>query len=327
MTTNDMNAILVSRAGGPEVLELAEVPVPLPKANEAVVKVAAAGVNSIDLYFRDGRFKTPLPFVPGQEGAGVVTAVGSEAKSVKVGDRVAWSGTLGSYAEYVSGAAGTLVPVPQGVSDQDAAGAMLQGLTAHYLCHDAYRLKAGETALVLSAAGGVGLLLVQMARQIGARVIGTVSNDEKADLARAAGADEVIIYTRTDFEVDTKRLTTGKGVNVVYDGVGKATFEKSLNVLRLRGMVVLYGASSGPVPPVDPATLSEKGSLYMARTTLAHFTATRDELLARSGAVFGMIAAGKLKLRIAKTYPLAEAPQAHRDLEARTMTGKLLLIP
>src|SRR5258708_11482245 len=213
MTTNHMKAILVSRAGGPEVMELADVPVPLPKAAEAVVKVAAAGVNSIDLYFRDGRFKTPLPFVPGQEGGGVVTAIGSQVKSVKVGDRVAWSGTLGSYAEYVTASAATLVPVPQGVSDQDAAGAMLQGLTAHYLCHDAYRFKAGETALVLSAAGGVGLLLVQMARHIGARVIGTVSNDEKADLARAAGGGEGIIYTKTDFEGESKRVTGGKSVH------------------------------------------------------------------------------------------------------------------
>src|SRR5260370_24056767 len=209
MTANHMKAILVSRAGGPEVMELADVPVPLPKAAEAVVKVAAAGVNSIDLYFRDGRFKTPLPFVPGQEGAGVVTAVGSEAKSVKVGDRVAWGGTLGSYAEHVTASAATLVPVPDGVSDQDAAGAMMQGLTAHYLCHDAYRLKAGDTALVLSAAGGVGLLLVQMARQIGARVIGTVSNDEKADLARAAGAGAVNIHTRPQFDGRTQRLKDG----------------------------------------------------------------------------------------------------------------------
>ncbi len=204
---------------------------------------------------------------------------------------------------------------------------MLQGMTAHYLCYDTYPLKPGETALIHAAAGGVGLLLVQMAHQLGARVIGTVSTEEKAQLARQAGADEVILYTQTDFEAETKRLTGGKGVDVVYDGVGKATFEKSLNVLRPRGMLVLFGASSGPVPPIDPMTLSQKGSLYMARTKLAHFTATRDELLLRSGAVFGMIAAGKLKLRIAHTYPLAEAQQAHRDLEGRKTTGKLLLLP
>jgi NADPH2:quinone reductase len=223
--------------------------------------------------------------------------------------------------------ADSLVPVPSGVSDQQAAAAMMHGLTAHYLVNDAHKLKAGETALVHAAAGGVGLLLVQMARMIGARVIGTASSDEKAELAREAGADQVIVFTRQDFEAEVKRLTGGKGVDVVYDGVGKATFEKNLNVMRLRGMLVLYGMSSGPVPPVDPATLSEKGSLYMARTTLAHFTATREELLSRTGALFAMIAEGKLKVRIAKTYPLAAAPQAHRDMEARTVAGKLLLVP
>jgi len=234
---------------------------------------------------------------------------------------------LGSYAEYVAAPATALVPIPPRVSDQDAAAAMLQGMTAHYLCYDTYPLKPGETALVHAAAGGVGLLLVQMAHNIGARVIGTVSTEEKAKLARAAGADEVILYTKADFEAETKRLTAGKGVDVVYDGVGKATFEKSMNSLRPRGMLVLYGASSGPVPPVDPMVLSQKGSIYMARTSLAHFTATHEELLARSGAVFDMIASGKLKLRIAHTYPLAEAQQAHRDLEGRRTTGKLLLIP
>jgi len=322
-----MKAIRVERTGGPEVMQLVDLPVPQPKANEAVVKVAAAGVNSIDAHFRDGSYKMPLPFVPGQEGAGVVTAIGAGVKSVKVGDRVAWSGTLGSYAEYVAGSADSLVPVPAAVSDQDAAASMLQGMTAHYLCHDAYKLKPGDTALVHAAAGGVGLFLVQMAKNLGARVIGTVSSEEKARVAREAGADEVIVFTQTDFESETKRLTEGKGVDVVYDGVGKATFEKGLNVLRSRGMLVLFGASSGPVPPVDPTTLSEKGSLYMARTTLAHFTATRDELVARSGAVFAMIAAGQLKPKVAKTYSLAEAQQAHRDLEARKRTGKLLLIP
>ena len=322
-----MKAIRVQHTGGLEVMELAEVSVPQAKPGEAVVKVHVAGVNSIDAQFRDGRLRTALPFIPGQEGAGSVIAVGPNAKLVRVGDRVAWSGTLGSYAEYVAAPEDHLVPVPASVTDEQAAAVMMHGLTAHYLVNDAHKLKAGETALVHAAAGGVGLLLVQMAHAIGARVIGTASSDDKAQLAREAGADEVVVFTKQDFEAEVKRLTGGKGVDVVYDGVGKATFEKNLNVMRLRGMLVLYGMSSGPVPPVDPAKLSEKGSLYMARTTLAHFTATREELLARTSALFGMIAEGKLKLLIAKTYPLAEAAQAHRDMEARKIAGKLLLIP
>jgi NADPH2:quinone reductase len=321
-----MKAIRVQHTGGPEVMQLAEFSIPQPKATEAVVKVSVAGVNSIDGQFRDGSLRTPLPFIPGQEGAGVVSAVGAQAKTVKVGDRVAWSGVLGSYAEYVVAPEEHLVAVPVAVSDEQAAAAMMHGLTAHYLVNDAHKLKAGETALVHAAAGGVGLLLVQMSRAIGARVIGTVSSEEKATLAREAGAEEVIVFTRQDFETEVKRLTGGKGVDVVYDGVGKATFEKNLNVMRPRGMLVLYGMSSGPVPPVDPAKLSEKGSLYMARTTLAHFTATREELLARTGALFAMIAEGRLKVRIAKTYPLAEAAAAHRDMEARKVAGKLLLV-
>jgi NADPH2:quinone reductase len=248
-------------------------------------------------------------------------------KGLKAGDRVAWSGTPKSYAEYVVAPAERLVPVPGSVSLELAAVSMIYGLTAHYLAHDTYKLKAGETALVHAAAGGVGLLLVQLLHAAGARVIGTVSSEEKAALAREAGADEVIVFTRQDFESEVTRLTGGNGVAVVYDGVGRETFEKNLNVMRLRGMLVLYGMSSGPVPPVDPAKLAEKGSLYMARTTLAHFTATREELLARTGELFNMIAEGKLKLRIAKTYPLAEAAQAHRDMEARKMSGKLLLMP
>jgi NADPH:quinone reductase len=322
-----MKAIRVQHTGGPEVMELMDLPIPQAKPSEALVKVSAAGVNSIDVQFRDGRLRTPLPFIPGQEGAGMVTAVGSQAKTVKVGDRVAWSGTLGSYAEYVAAPEEHLVPVPASVTDDQAAAVMMHGLTAHYLVNDAHKLKAGETALIHAAAGGVGLLLVEFAHAIGAQVIGTVSSDDKAALAREAGADEVIVFTRQDFETEVKRLTGSKGVDVVYDGVGKATFEKNLNVMRLRGMLVLYGMSSGPVPPVDPAKLSEKGSLYMARTTLAHFTATREELVARTGALFSMIADGKLKVRIAKKYPLAEAAQAHRDLESRTIAGKLLLIP
>jgi NADPH2:quinone reductase len=322
-----MKAIQVKQTGGPEVLQLADLPVPQPKPDEAVVKIAASGVNFIDVYQREGRYKVPLPFVPGQEGAGVVSSVGTEMKSLKPGDRVAWSSILGSYAEYAAVPAERLVQVPPGVSDQQAAAAMLQGMTAHYLSHDAFPLKRGQTALVHAAAGGVGLLLVQMAHDIGARVIATVSTDEKAKLARQAGADEVILYTQTDFEVETKHLTGGVGVDVVYDGVGKTTFEKGLNALRPRGMMVLFGGSSGAVPPFDLIQLSQKGSLYVTRPTLPHYTATTEELRAHSTAVFKMIAEGKLKLRIEHTYPLADAATAHRDLEGRKTTGKLLLIP
>jgi NADPH:quinone reductase len=322
-----MKAIQVKQPGGPEALELGELPVPEPKASEAVVKLAASGVNFIDVYQREGRYKVPLPFILGQEGAGVVTAVGADVKSVKKGDRVAWTGVLGGYAEYAAVASDRLVAIPAGVNDSQAAAAMLQGMTAHYLCHDTYPLKRGETALVHAAAGGVGLLLVQMAHDIGARVLATVSTAEKAKLAREAGADEIIFYTKSDFEAETKRLTNGQGVHVVYDSVGKTTFEKGLNVLRPRGFMVLFGGSSGAVPPFDLIALSQKGSLYVTRPTLGHYTATREELMARSSAVFGMITSGKLKLRIEHTYPLAEAQQAHRDLEGRKTTGKLLLMP
>jgi NADPH2:quinone reductase len=322
-----MKAIQVKQVGGPEAMEVVEMPIPQPKPNEAVVKLAAAGVNFIDVYFREGRYKAPLPFVLGQEGAGVVTAAGAEVKLFNVGDRVAWFGLLGSYAEYAAVPADRLVPVPQGVSDQQAGAAMLQGMTAHYLTHSTYPLKKGETALVHAAAGGVGLLLVQMAHNIGVRVIATVSTEEKAKLARGAGADEVILYTQADFEAETKRLTGGKGVDVVYDSVGKTTFEKGLNVLRPRGMMVLFGGSSGAAPPFDPITLAQKGSLYLTRPTLHQYTATREELVERSSDVLGMIAAGKLQLRVEHIYPLAEAQRAHRDLEGRNTTGKLLLIP
>ena len=321
-----MKAIQVKRAGGPEVLELVELPVPEAKGAEAVVKIVAAGVNFIDVYYREGRYKAVMPFVPGQEAAGDVVAVGANVTSVKVGDRVAYTMVLGSYAEYAAVAADRLVKIPEGVSYQQAAAAMLQGMTAHYLSHDTYPLKKGETALVHAAAGGVGLLLVQMAHGIGARVIGTVSTEEKAKLAREAGADDVILYTQTDFEAETRRLTGGRGVDVVYDSVGKTTFEKGLNILRPRGYMVLFGGSSGPVPPFDLIQLSQKGSLYVTRPTLTHYVATREDLEMRAGAVFSMIAAGKLKLRIAHTYPLKDAAQAHRDLEARRTTGKLLLL-
>jgi NADPH:quinone reductase len=322
-----MKAIQVKKPGGPEALELVEIPVPQPKPSEAVVKVAASGVNFIDVYHREGRYPVALPFVIGQEGAGVVSAMGAEANSVKVGDRVAWAGVMGSYAEYAAVPANRLVRIPQGVSDREAAAAILQGMTAHYLAYDTFPLKRGDTALVQAAAGGAGLLLVQMAHNIGARVIGTASTEEKAQLAREAGADEVILYTQTDFESETKRLTQNKGVDVVYDSVGKTTFEKGLNVLRPRGMMVLFGGSSGAVPPLDPIALMQKGSLFLTRPTMNHYTSTREQLEARASAVFDMIAAKKLKLRIEYVYPLQEAQQAHRDLEGRKTTGKVLLIP
>jgi NADPH:quinone reductase len=322
-----MKAIQVKQTGGPEVLQLVDLPAPQPKPDEAVVKIAASGVNFIDVYQREGRYKVPLPFVLGQEGAGTVASVGPEVKSVKPGDRVAWTAVLGSYAQDAAVSAERLVPIPQGVSDQQAASAMLQGMTAHYLSYDTFPLRRGQTALVHAAAGGVGALLVQMAHNLGVRVIATVSTEQKARIARDAGADEVILYTQTDFEAETKRLTGGEGVDVVYDGVGKTTFEKGLNVLRPRGMMVLFGGSSGVVPPFDLAQLSSRGSLYVTRPTLFHYIATREELSSRSSAVFKMIADGKLKLRTEHAYPLGDAAQAHRDLESRKTAGKLLLIP
>ena len=322
-----MKAIQVSQVGGPEALTLVDLPVPSPKPNEAVVQIKAAGVNFIDVYFREGRYPSPLPFVNGQEAAGVVTDVGSDVKLVKRGDRVAYTSALGSYAEYAAVPEARLVKIPDELDFEQAAAAMLQGMTAHYLSHSTYKLQNGETALVHAAAGGVGLLLVQLAKKIGARVIGTAGTQEKAQLAREAGADECIIYTEQDFETETRRLTDEKGVHVVYDGVGKDTFDKDLNVLRPRGYLVLFGGSSGAVPPFDLIKLSQKGSLFITRPTLAHYTAARDELEGRANDVLQMIARGDLKLRIHKTYPLAEAQQAHRDLEGRKTTGKLLLIP
>ena len=322
-----MKAIQIKQTGGPEVMELADLPAPQPKPNEAVVRILAAGVNFIDVYNREGRYKAPLPLVLGQEGAGVVSAIGSDVRDVAVGDRVAYTNVLGSYAEYAAVPADRLVKIPDGVSEREAAAAMLQGITAQYLVHDTYPLNKGETALIHAAAGGVGLLLVQMAHNIGARVIGTVSTEEKARLAREAGADEIIFYTQSDFEAETKRLTGGKGVDVVYDSVGKATFEKGLNVLRPRGMMALFGGSSGAVAPFDPLTLTQKGSLYLTRPSIGHYIITRQELQQRAGAVFGMIREKKLKLRIEHVYPLQQVVQAHRDLEGRKTTGKLLLIP
>jgi len=322
-----MKAIQVARTGGPEVLTLVDLPVPTPKPNEAIVKIEASGVNFIDVYFREGRYPSPLPFINGQEGAGVVTEVGGDVTNLKTGDRVAYTSSLGSYAEYAAVPAARLVKIPDGLNFEQAAAAMLQGMTAHYLLFSTYKLQSGETALIHAAAGGVGLLLVQMAKKIGARVIATAGTEEKAQLARDAGADETIVYTQVDFEAETRRLTEDKGVHVVYDGVGKATFEKDLNVLRPRGYLVLFGGASGAVPPFDLIKLSQKGSLFITRPTLAHYTATPEELEWRANDVLQSIARGELKLRIHKVYPLAEAAQAHRDLEGRKTTGKLLLKP
>jgi NADPH:quinone reductase len=322
-----MNAIQVSQVGGPEVLKLVDLPIPEPKPNEALVQIKAAGVNFIDVYFREGRYPATLPFVPGQEGAGIVTAIGSEVSNVKIGERVAYTGVQGAYAEYAAVPADRLVKIPDQLDFNQAAAVMLQGMTAHYLSHSTYPIKQGETALVHAAAGGVGALLVQMAKNLGARAIGTAGSEEKAQLARNDGADDVIIYTNQDFEAETRRLTEGKGVHVVYDGVGKTTFDKDLNVLRPRGYLVLFGASSGAVPPFDLIKLSHKGSLFLTRPSLHHYIATREELEQRATDVLQMIVRGDLKLRIHKTYRLAEAETAHRDLEGRKTMGKLLLIP
>jgi NADPH:quinone reductase len=322
-----MKAIQVQKSGGPEVLTLVDLPAPKPKPNEAVVKVSAAGVNFIDVHIREGLYPSSLPLVSGQEASGIVSEIGADVKSFKPGDRVAYTGIRGSYAEYAAVPADRLVLLPPGISEQQAAAAMLQGMTAHYLVYDTYPLKKGETALIHAAAGGVGLLLVQMAKNIGARVIATAGTEEKAKLARAAGADEVILYAQQDFEVETKRLTDGKGVHVIYDGVGKTTFDKDLNVLRPRGYLVLFGAASGPVPLFDVGKLAQKGSLFITRPTLLHYIAAHEELQKRATDVLTMIATGKVKLRIEHIYPLREAQQAHRDLEGRKTTGKLLLIP
>jgi NADPH2:quinone reductase len=322
-----MKAIQVSQTGGPEVMTLVDLPIPQPKPNEAVVQIKAAGVNFIDVYFREGRYPAPLPFVNGQEAAGVVTSIGAEVKNVNVGDRVAYTGALGSYAAYAAVPADRLIKIPDQLDFEPAAAAMLQGMTAHYLSHSTYPIKRGEIALIHAAAGGVGLLLVQMCKLLGARVIGTAGSEEKAALARDAGADDVIIYTSQDFEIETRRLTEGRGVHVVYDGVGQTTFEKDLKVLRRRGYLVLFGGSSGAVPPFDLLELTKHGSLFVTRPSLQHYAAAREELEQRSGDVLNMIVRGDLKLRIHKTYPLTEAEQAHRDLEGRRTTGKLLLIP
>jgi len=322
-----MKAIRVHAPGGPEALRYEDVPQPTPGAGQVLVKVEAAGVNFIDVYQRTGHYKVELPFTLGQEAAGVVTAVGSGVTGVTVGARVAYAAVLGAYAEYATVPADRVVVLPDGVSSTQGAAVMLQGMTAHYLASTTYPLEPGDGCLVHAAAGGVGLLLCQIAKLRGARVIGTVSTREKAELARAAGADEVMLYTEQDFEAEVKRLTNGVGLQVIYDSVGKTTFEKGLNCLAPRGMMVLYGQSSGPVGPLDPQVLSQKGSLFLTRPTLVHYIATRAELVARAGELLGWIKQGTLKVRIGRELPLAQAAEAHRLLEGRKTTGKVLLIP
>ena len=323
-----MKAIVVKEHGGPEVLSYEDVPDPDPGPGEARVRLAAAGVNFIDIYQRTGHYPIEPPFILGQEGAGEVDAVGEGVEDLSVGDHVAFASVMGAYAEYVVAAAERLVPVNVTlVEARLAAAAMLQGMTAHYLTHSTFPLEEGQTALVHAAAGGVGLLLCQMAKMRGATVIGTAGNEEKAQLARDAGADEVIVYTEQDFVEETRRLTDGEGVHVVYDSVGKDTFDGSLDCLRPRGYMVLFGASSGPVPPLDPQILNQKGGLFLTRPSLAHYTVTREELLWRAESVLSWIGNNALEVRIGNTYPLSEAAQAHRDLEGRKTTGKLILIP
>ena len=320
-----MKAIQVQTPGGPEAMQLVDVPTPRPGPHQALVRLAASGVNFIDVYFRAGVYKVDPPITLGSEGAGTVEAVGEGVTEVAVGDRVAYAMARGSYAEYAVVPSAQLVKVPDAVDFQTAAAAMLQGMTAHYLTHSTYPLKSGDSCLVHAAAGGAGRLIVQMAKMLGARVFGTVSTEAKAREARQCGADEIILYTQQDFQTEVKRLTDDRGVDVVYDSVGRDTFDKSLNSLRPRGTMVLFGQSSGVVPPFDPNILNAKGSLYLTRAGLPSYLLTRDELLWRAGDVLTWIAAGKLKLHIHHTYPLAEAAQAHRDLEGRKTTGKLLL--
>ncbi|MFZ0743261.1 MAG: quinone oxidoreductase [Terracidiphilus sp.] len=322
-----MKAIEIHATGGPEVLQLAELPIPEPGPGQVLIRVEAIGVNFIEIYFRKGVYKATLPIIPGSEASGTVEKLGPGVAGFEEGDSVASVSVVGSYAEYALVPAAQLIKVPSGVSPEQAAAAMLQGMTAHYLAYSTYPLKAGDTALVHAGAGGVGLLLTQMAARIGARVITTVSTAEKAELSREAGAADAILYTEQDFEAEVKRLTGGKGVDVVYDSVGKTTFEKSLNCLRPRGMLALFGGSSGPVPPFDLIQLSGKGSLFVTRPTLWHYVATRTELEWRAGKVLGWAATGELKLRTEFMYPLAEAAQAQIDLEGRKTTGKILLEP
>jgi NADPH2:quinone reductase len=322
-----MKAIQITQTGGPEVLTLRELPTPAPGPGQALIKIEACGVNFIDVYVREGRYPSKLPYIPGQEAAGLVIAVGPDVSTVKIGDRVAWCHFMGTYAEFAVAPVALLIAIPDGITTRQAAAAMLQGMTAHYLAYSSYAIQPGDPVLIHAGAGGVGLLLIQMAKRLGARVFTTVSTEEKAALARNAGADETILYTREDFTAKVRELTGGKGVPVVYDSVGKTTFDGSLAGLQRRGIMVLFGGSSGAVPPFDLIQLSTKGSLYITRPTMKDYTATREELEQRAGDVLRWVADGSLKLRIEHTYPLAEAAQAHRDLEARKTTGKVLLIP
>jgi NADPH:quinone reductase len=322
-----MKAIRIHDHGGPEVLAYEDVPVPEPRAGEARIKIEASGVNFIDIYHRIGLYPINRPCILGSEGAGIVDALGEGVSEVKPGDRVAYAMIPGSYAEYAVVPAAKLVPVPDDIDAKSAAGLMLQGMTAHYLTHSTYPLQKDQSPLVHAAAGGVGLLLVQIAKMLGAKVIGTVSTETKADLARRAGADEIILYTQADFLAEVKRITNGQGVHVVYDSVGASTFEKSLDCLRPRGYLVLFGQSSGAVAPIDPAKLAAKGSLFLTRPSLAHYTLTRAELLRRASDLFDWMQAGKLTLRIEKSLPLQDAREAQQLLEKRKTTGKLILIP
>jgi NADPH2:quinone reductase len=322
-----MRAIQVRAPGDADVLQVAELPDPTPGPGEALLRVAAAGVNYIDTYHRTGRYPVALPFTPGQEGAGVVTAVGPGVIDVRPGDRVAWASGLGAYAEWAVVPAARLVPLPAGLTERDAAAVLLQGMTAHYLVTDTCPLQPGDTVLVHAGAGGVGLLLTQLAVRRGARVITTVSTAAKEALSRAAGAAEVIRYTEVDFAAEVARITGGKGVRAVFDGVGRTTFLASLTCVAPRGMLVLFGGSSGPAPPLDPMELSRQGSVFLTRPTLAHYTANRAELLRRAGDVFASMQAGALRARIEREYPLDDAARAHRDLESRATSGKLLLLP
>lgn len=323
-----MQAIQIFQHGGPDVLQFTELPTPTAGPGQALVRIEASGVNFIDTYLREGRYPAPLPYTLGQEAAGIIVALGDDtaASGFKVGDRVAWTTSPGTYAQLALAPVSLLVHVPEAITPQQAAAAMLQGMTAHYLAHSTYPIQSGDEILIHAGAGGVGLLLTQLAKSLGARVFTTVSTEEKAELSHAAGADEIILYTKEDFAEAVKRLAPS-GLHAVYDSVGKSTFEKSLSVLRRRGMLVLFGASSGAVPPFDLIRLSQMGSLYVTRPTLKDYTATRSELEQRAGDIFRAVAKGELMLRVEHVYPLADAAHAHRDLEARKTTGKLLLIP
>lgn len=322
-----MKAIRVNNPGGPEALSYEEIPDPAPSPGQALVRNAAVGVNYIDIYYRSGQYPAEPPFTVGQEAAGTVEAVGPDVEGVSPGDEVAYEGVLGSYAELAAVPAHKLTPLPDGIDARTAAALLLQGMTVHYLTRDTFALSEGDTALVHAAAGGVGLLLMQVARKIGATTIGTVSTREKADLARKAGATYTILYTEQDFEAETKRLTHGRGVDVVYDSVGQSTFDKSLACLRPRGTLALFGQASGPVPPLNLQRLNAAGSVFVTRPSLVHHTLTREELLHRANDVFGMAAAGDLAVRIDSEFPLSEAADAHRRLEGRQSSGKILLIP